>query len=320
MGCSNSKIAAEVAALIERNAELASMHSNEIKDRERVEQTIVSHQKLIEQNIIAIEALEVEKEQLNVVIRQQKDLIFRLKENETARLKAEALAEAQEILRRMKLAEAEKIRHIKFLAAEFVTSCCVKATELALNSLLLQSTKRRCHHHYHRDGTVSEKPWVKTRSKRYHRSKKDVKKEYLPEVKPIENIEPIDIDVSKREVYHTIYTPGQDRRSPQELTSGNAMALHYHRKIKCWTGSCVDDYSSDEEDQSPENKLASYGLPGIFQDDSIISNNTDTPQEFKPDIVWSSSLKRYVTVTDSDINLSFEQEYKDVNGQLLYKQ
>jgi multidrug resistance efflux pump len=89
MGCSNSKIAAEVVALTERNAELASMHRKEIQDRERVEQAIVSHQKLIEQNNIAIETLEVEKEQLSVVIRQQEDLIFRLKENEAARLKAE---------------------------------------------------------------------------------------------------------------------------------------------------------------------------------------------------------------------------------------
>jgi hypothetical protein len=222
-------------------------------------------------------------------------------------LKAEALVEAQEILRRLKLAEAEKSRQISSLAAEYVTSYCAKATDSVLRLLLVQSTKRRCHHHYHRDGTVSEKPWVKTRSKRHHRSKKDVQKEPVenePEVNLVENVEPIDIDVSKREVFHTIYTPGQDRRTPQDLLSGNSMTLHFHRKIKCWTGSCIDDYSSDEEGQSPEDKLASYGLPAIFQDDgdSVILNNSNTPQKLKPDIVWSSSLKRYVVTIDSDNN------------------
>jgi len=316
MGCSNSKVAAEVAALAEENRILAELRHKELEEMERVEQTLVANQKVITENQNVIKVMISEREQLCAVIEKQESAILRLQESEAARRRAEALAEAQEIMRKLRLEVEERNRVTLQMAIDLTTIFVSTARERVSEfKKEIPVQGRRFHHHYHRDGTVSEKPWVKVRTKRHHRGKiPNDNNNILPkDVKPLEIFEPVDIDVSKRDEYHSVYSPDKDVRTPQELMSNNTKK-HYHRKIRCWTGSCVDDYSSDEDGKSPEDLLAFYGTtPGLWQEtinDGHSSTHIDEDPIYqsKTDIFWSSSLKRYISSTPTSAATSYERE------------
>ena len=279
MGCSNSKVAAEVAALAEENRILAELRHKELEEMERVEQTLVANQKVITENQNVIKVMISEREQLCAVIEKQESAILRLQESEAARRRAEALAEAQEIMRKLRLEVEERNRVTLQMAIDLTTIFVSTARERVSEfKKEIPVQGRRFHHHYHRDGTVSEKPWVKVRTKRHHRGKSS-----------------------------------NDVRTPQELMSNNTKK-HYHRKIRCWTGSCVDDYSSDEDGKSPEDLLAFYGTtPGLWQEtinDGHSSTHIDEDPIYqsKTDIFWSSSLKRYISSTPTSAATSYERE------------
>ena len=123
------------------------------------------------------------------------------------------------------------------------------------------SVQRLCHH-YHRDGTVSMKVFEASKKRRHHR-KKPHGYGYIP---PPE-LEPVDIDRERIESYHSM-----DLRSATNVVQQKNVnaSKHFHRTLKCWHGSSVDDYSSDEEMQ--HEALARRNIPSadtyIFLDEA----------------------------------------------------
>ena len=110
-------------------------------------------------------------------------------------------------------------------------------------------TVQRLHHHYHRDGTVSVKVYESSQKRRHHR-----KKPHGYGYVPPPGLEPIHIDKERIESYHDINMDSIARTKGDH----NSVNKHFHRTSKCWHGSSVDDYSSDEE--SHDEILARYNV------------------------------------------------------------
>ena len=119
---------------------------------------------------------------------------------------------------------------------------------------------QRLRHHYHRDGTVSAKVFEVPKRRRHHR-KKPFGYGYIP---PPE-LEPVGIDRERVESYHSM-----DLRSATNVVQQKNVntSIHLHKTLKCWHGSSIGDYSSDEEMQ--HEALARRDIPGtyVFMDEA----------------------------------------------------
>ena len=129
---------------------------------------------------------------------------------------------------------------------------------------------QRTHYHYHRDGSVSIKTVAGTRRRRHHRKKPH---DYGYKAPP--KLEPILVDTSLHSIYHKTYSAENTIEFNVSRTDMHeSVPRHFHRKYKCWNGSCADDYSSDEDGQSPEELLARYPRSEyIFLDEVEYSNS-----------------------------------------------
>ena len=267
---------------------------------------MISNREIVfQETSLKLAAQEAENDRLVAILDQRED------DNQRAMLKAKAFHEAQELLR-----EQEELMQYTMdrsrITSEVLAAFVSVEIQAAISKLTTSSMPVlehvaiptiRVYHHYHKDGRISDKP-VKSLTRRHHRSVGPYYEE--PEMQVI------DVDYSKREVYHSTfsYNSVESSASSSKLHSRinilSSPERHFHHDSKCWSGSWADDYSSDDDDRlSPVDVLPTYAAPDVLpsghqRNANIIEHISPTTQSvtvlthLNPDIVWSNIEKRYV--------------------------
>ena len=304
MGCSNTKVL-HAEAVAKEALEAKRIAEIDAQEKANYIEIIDGHMKSMD-------------EQLNILKRDKADLEKSFNEK-----KLESIAKSQLLdkfiqEKALKDAEENKRKKIELLKIykKIAEEKVVLDLKIALNNIstLISSQSK---------SSESEVKVIvrKKKIKRRHHKKREIEKHTE------EEIEPVNIDRSKYGKYHQTYSEENVSSDTKKLFVPETQ--HFHKKYKCWNGSWADDYSSEDDGKSPDEILASYESAYVWSEndsyaynDRMLPSQNDNSQNLpldlkiriKPDIVWSSSLKRYVAPDYSPNEIEINDSLKRKNA------